>query len=112
MYTYKTVLLEIEDKEALTYKERIGGFMEHDPLDKVANITNLFVSEDGLFGDIGSVKPLDGLYPSIKYVVIEHKGDVLLEGRLLAIGFCKERNLDLSIPAISQSNPSVSSDGT
>lgn len=101
MYTYKTVLLEIEDKEVLTYKKRIGGFMEHNPLEKVANITNLFVSENGLFGDIESIKPLDGLYPSIKYVVIEHKGDVLLEGILLAIGFCKERNIDLGIPPIS-----------
>jgi len=100
MYTYKTVLLEIEDKEVLTFKERLGGFMEHSATDLVANITNLHVTEDGLFGDIESMKPLDGLYPSIKYVVVEHKGDVLLEGRLLAIGFCKERNIDLSIPPI------------
>jgi len=104
MYTYKTVLLEIEDKEVLTFKERLGGFLELNPerdaLDKVANITNLRVTEDGLFGDIESIVRLDGLYPSIRYVAKKFRDNLVLEGKILSIGFTKERNIDLSIPPI------------
>jgi len=102
MYTYKTVLLEIEDKEVLTFKERLGGFMEHNALDKVADITNLRVTEDGLFGDIESMKPLDGLYPSITYRVTKIKDGVVLGAIIYSVVFTKERNIDLSIPPISQ----------